>query len=289
MTVTHGPGIVFVVGAARSGTTWLMELLRHHPDVAAVPAESHLFDLFLEPNLRMFDDMKRPGSRRRLMASVVSNADFERACRCFADVVFEAILRRNPGARIIVEKSPPHALHWPSILRIVPGARFIHIVRDPRSVVASLIAASRVPFGRDWAPRDAADAAGFWATHVVAGLRLQVSHPRRCLTVRYERLLTDPRREIGHIAGALGLSHSADWCASAVRACQLSTLRRRSIHGAEKFRRGEAYGWQSDLTPRQVRIVEDRVGPLMRLIGYEPVGGHTRRRRRSGPTARQMR
>ena len=273
------PGIVFVIGSPRSGTTWLLELLRRHPDVAAVPAESHLFHLFLSPNLQMFDAMsRRPG--RGLMAKVVSDADFVRACRRFADVVLESILRRNRGARLIVEKSPPHALYWPAILRVLPEARFVNIVRDPRAVVASLLAASRVPFGRDWAPGDAATATRFWSEHVVAGLRLQVRHPSRCVTVRYETLLADTPAEIGRIVGRLGLPHSADWCRSATRACRLSALRRSSAHGAQKFRQGKADSWMSDLTPQQVRIIEEQVGPLMRLIGYEPVNGPTRRRTR---------
>src|ERR1700742_1782834 len=46
--------VIFVEGAPRSGTTWLVTLLAMHPDIAGVAAESHLFDFGVD---RLFDNL----------------------------------------------------------------------------------------------------------------------------------------------------------------------------------------------------------------------------------------
>ena len=47
--------VIFVEGAPRSGTTWLVTLLATHPDIAGVQAESHLFDFGVD---RVFDNIE---------------------------------------------------------------------------------------------------------------------------------------------------------------------------------------------------------------------------------------
>lgn len=47
----------------------------------------------------------------------------------------------------LLEKTPAHARQLELIRAVRPGARFVHLVRDPRATVASLIEKSRRPFG----------------------------------------------------------------------------------------------------------------------------------------------
>src|SRR5829696_8348006 len=47
--------VIFVEGAPRSGTTWLVTLLATHPEIAGVQAESHLFDFGTD---RLFDNFE---------------------------------------------------------------------------------------------------------------------------------------------------------------------------------------------------------------------------------------
>ena len=48
MTDNSAPDLVFVVGCPRSGTTWLLDIFRRHPQ-AVTSAESAIFDCLLEP------------------------------------------------------------------------------------------------------------------------------------------------------------------------------------------------------------------------------------------------
>ena len=98
----------------------------------------------------------------------------------------------GPGD-IFVEKTPSHALFIPEILELFPGSRFIHVLRDARDTVASLLAASR-GWGRGWAPRRATAAARMWVEHVRAVRCAATRLPgEKLCEVRYEALHTNGR------------------------------------------------------------------------------------------------
>ena len=71
----------------------------------------------------------------------------------------------------MLDKAPSYALLGPVIESVVPNARFIHLIRDGRDVVNSLLRASR-GFGRGWAPETADAAARMWRSHVETARKL---------------------------------------------------------------------------------------------------------------------
>ena len=71
----------------------------------------------------------------------------------------------------------------------------MHIVRDPRDVVASL---KRMPFG---SPEALANALT-WVAHVAAARR--VEHRDNYLLVKYEQLVREPEAELRHIFAFIG-------------------------------------------------------------------------------------
>ena len=44
---------LFIVGCPRSGTSWVTSLVSHHPDVVAVPIETHAYPLVYEPFVQL--------------------------------------------------------------------------------------------------------------------------------------------------------------------------------------------------------------------------------------------
>jgi hypothetical protein len=90
----------------------------------------------------------------------------------------------------------------PEIHALLPKARFIHVLRDARDTVASLLSASR-SWGRAWAPRRAAHAARTWVSHVEAGQEARRALPApQFFEVRYEAL---------HARGLHVLRDVVDW------------------------------------------------------------------------------
>jgi Sulfotransferase family len=169
---------VFIVGSPRSGTTWLQTLLADHPDLAS-PPELHVFPELLGPAAKMWDDRARNNAMRRDagivdgvsgLENVLDRADFAAWMRDLYEMARSSVLALKPGATRLLEKTPGNARHLPLIWEVAPGARFVHVARDPRDVVASLLERSRRPF-RDWAPSDVCSATGVWRDNVSAARR----------------------------------------------------------------------------------------------------------------------
>lgn len=141
-------GRLFLVGCPRSGTTLLQSALAAHPVVRSFP-ETHFFAAG-DARRHRFGLASKDRAEAKVLRSflhevgaghlegLVPHRDpFYRAyCRAFTKILDR--LTTEAGKRVWLEKTPRH-LHWiPVIERTVPGARFIHLVREGKDVVASL-------------------------------------------------------------------------------------------------------------------------------------------------------
>lgn len=280
---------LFVVGCPRSGTTWMQLLLSQFPEVATAP-ETQIFAYYLDHFLRQWrHEHEGPGSRsqgRAGLSRLLTEDEFFELCGRTAGMVLEKIAAGNPGASVVCEKSPRNALQAEFIHRVFPDAYFLHVIRDPRDTVASLMAAAR-SWGSGWAPRSAIGAARMWTDHIRSARRI-AGRTERYREIRYEALQRDPAGELHGIAIWLGLGVGVEECVRAVEACELKTLqksadaRRMPLPGEKSpkdfFRKGKVGGWQEDVTPGDVRVIEYLCADHMRELGYEPLSGSWTRR-----------
>jgi hypothetical protein len=286
----------FIVGCGRSGTTLLRNVLCSHPEVLIPPETSFFFwhrvnDASrplsdaeckrLLPELRLDRTSRlRPDHflRREL---VFLGTDWE---RFLAEVrgrpperrrpvdVFEALIddwvrRQDKRVSMVGEKTPHHVFAMRRILRNMPKARFIHMVRDPRAVVPSLL---EMP----WFKGGTAAAALRWRNSVEA-VRTQQGNlaPDRFLEVRYEDLVQDLPGMARRLAGFLGLAfdermleperHGARY----VEAQAWHGMSRTAVAKGVNDRR------KSSLDPVQRRVVEMVAGELLEVYGYPPPTG----------------
>lgn len=199
---------LLIVGAPRSGTTWLMRTLLQDRRLVG-GQESHFFRL-LGSSLQAFDrQLARP--RQTGLGCYWRREELVSELHRLWRKTFEPLLIARPDAQMLVEKTPDHAL-WLDVAReVVPEARVIHIVRDSRAVVASLLEASRRPWGRVWAPKSRKAAVAIWRSHVSSALR----SPLPVHLVRYEDLVDDAPTVLAGIYGFLDLPQDSSLHATA--------------------------------------------------------------------------
>lgn len=268
---------VFVVGSPRSGTTWVQLLLAQHPEIATVQ-ETHLFARYLaglwgawqrEENFRARDSLG--------ISDLMSTEEFLGLCRDFSDQVLERIATRRPDATTVVEKTPGHVLQAPLIQKLYPSARFIHVVRDPRAVVASLRKAGH-GWGDRWAPTGVLSCTELWHQHVEAGLK--ASHQdERWLTIKYEALLENCPGSLSDIFSFLRLDASTVLCREACESCRIERLKNQTPPAQMPwqledepdgfFGPGEAASWREELSASEIRRIEFTAREMMRNLGYE--------------------
>lgn len=116
---------VFIIGAGRSGTKYLRDILAASPQVARIPYD--IGYLWRYGNEKLDHDEIDPDS--------VSDKSIEWMRKKLPSLVDRN--NKNPSASLLVEKSVPNALRPRLLYRVFPEATFIHLVRDGRAVTES--------------------------------------------------------------------------------------------------------------------------------------------------------
>lgn len=262
----------FIVGAPRSGTTWLQLMLSRHPDIGTCQ-ETHLFDGYLGPMEHAWKQHEHNNRGIGIQAAVNRHA-FLASQRNFALDVLNAISEKP----VILEKTPAHVRHVHQIAEVLPEARFVHLIRDPRAVVNSLLAAGKT-WGRNWASRDVVKNTRTWLTDVQKGVDFAQDHPENYLEIKYEELLSDTSRSLMKIFNWIGVSSDLSIYEDIIHNTNFEAIQQQTQGTpwdltAEPdgfFRRGIADSWKSDLDWRQIAAIEDGAGQTMRSLGYVPI------------------
>ncbi len=194
----------FVVGCARSGTTLLSVLLDRHSDLAMTPETIFYGELApsIDPSDPASVEDRLAGWRRLPELGLDARAVMQ---RCGSDLrphrVFGAMLElyaERRGKPWCGEKSPMHRKFVHALARDFPEAKILHVLRDGRDVVSSLMS---VP----WWKGDVAQGASFWLDAVSDLERLEAALPGRFLVVDYQALVVRPAVVLERLMAFLAL------------------------------------------------------------------------------------
>jgi hypothetical protein len=199
----------FIVGVGRSGTTLLRLMLDAHPAIA-IPGETHFLAEFVALNAaeltreRFFRTITEAQTWPNLALGEAALREaldeIEPFSASEATRVFYRLYARLFGKDRWGDKTPPYRAHMVGIQRLLPEARFIHVIRDGRDAALSYR-------GLWFGPGDDIEAqARFWVDEVRAA-RSQSVELQHYLEIRYETLVRDPETILRKICDYLGLSY----------------------------------------------------------------------------------
>ncbi len=282
LTVADGDlAVVLIGGCPRSGTTFLASLLGES-DGCVVTPESHFKQLLLRDHAVNWEEglshvlLQRDWQARARfrhwktpldlsdLPDPLSRADYARLLLRL--VATYGKTHAKPLTRAWVDHTP-HNLHDARRLaELFPSARFVHLVRDPRAVAASLLAL-------DWGPLDAQQAADYWARHLSWGLAAEQALPDRVQRVSYEQLVTQPEATLAALRQFCGLEPAVSGSAANAGYFLPAFTRQQHQWVGQAPNRARLDAWRQQLPAWQLLAIEHRLADLMPMLGYEPSCG----------------
>jgi len=259
----------FVIGCGRSGTTLLRTMLDHHP-LVAIPVESlFLIDYLRSAERVPLDLLKRLALNEHEFKEwgVTLTLDDLRDAANVPDLINRLHLAylKKEGKRYWGQKTPRFIRYGDLLKDAYPGAKFVHVLRDPRAVVSSLVRSnvhqSNPYYG-----------AQRWLKDVQAGRALKAAHPDAVLEITYEDLVRDPEKTLRAVCTFLDLPYDDAMLryyqdAHAAYGEYHSQIHAR-LHQPPSPDRIDA--WRRNLSQDAVALVEAICMPVMAEVGYTP-------------------
>jgi hypothetical protein len=261
-----GAGIVFADGCPRSGLTLLRRLLAPHPRILAGP------DTAIAPSVAF----QWRNFARSLGSLHKDYFDLEpSAVSGIMGRFLEGALRTENERRTIVEKTSLNVAAFDSLAEMMPGAKFIHVVRDGRDVAASLLErdwcdpATGQPFAHVSDPKAAIT---YWSALAAIGLAAEqkLEASGRVIRISYENIVRRPNETHATVLKFIG----ADWPPGEPLGPPLADSDYRSMErDSLPLLLGEITSVRigrhtSDLSPAIIRQIEETGRPALTALGY---------------------
>jgi len=274
-------GPIFLVGAARSGTTLLQYMLRSHPDISIPTGESHFFIPYYRRRDE-FGDLNESSNLRRLLHDIYharstffdeelhgTRLDPDRFTKLLhaqgvnsVPAVISAIFALNAageGKARWGDKTPYYILHLDTLLEMFPDAQFIHIVRDGRDCALSMLERKR-----DLHIFNTYHAAYLWQRYVAHGALFGRANPDIYKEIKYEDLLSQPENMVKDVCDFLHIEYS-----DAVINFKKSGGKGKTPLLTKPLQKDNMEKWRTRMSSHQIKVFENVAGDMLRAKGYK--------------------
>lgn len=239
---------IFVGGVARSGTTYIKDVLNAHSRICC-GHELKLVPLMCSIRKHWWKTMDH-----QLVPAGLTEPKMDDTFRSFAAMYM--LLSRLDNKPRIAEKTPHNVTEFATLHSWFPRAKFVHVVRDGRAVMASLLKQNWTdmtdPTGaKVWYCRDATGAARYWR-HILETAAAEQARiaPSQYHTVKYEDLVAQPETTMRGLFHFLG----EPW--------EPAVLQQQPVQ-ADSLER-----WRGELTEAQLQEFYAMSGELLTSMGY---------------------
>ena len=271
--------VIFIGGCPRSGTTMLGSMLGSTLNCITTP-ESYFKQKIL---IDLAVDWSKGASRGKILDALSNNFRFKIWGIPVTDIDLSPVLTKHDyrdlmfrlvddhsmvagksGWNVWIDHTPVNFQNALMLLDIFPNAKFIHIIRDPRAVAASII-----PL--DWGPNTARDAAEFWARKISYALAFESLYPEKCFRVKYEDIVCYPEKTLQEVCDFTDIKFEQSMLlGKGFKVPDYSKTQHALIGKPLDLNRIEA--WKKDLSELQIYQIEKFLEDLPEMMGYSKTG-----------------
>lgn len=285
--------MIFVTGASRSGTTMLSRMFGSHSMVNGLK-ELHCFGELVDPShLQASIDKKQAvdlcalliaRSKRDIWGQVAAE-DTREASQLFdgclqteyvtGEVVALALdhIAKSQGKEISCEQTPRNIFYAETLLNYYPNLKVVHIVRDPRDVLASQknrwkrkrYGGDNIPYAeiiRVWFNYHPYTMTKLWVKATALASRLK--EHSRVYVLRFEDVIANPEKEIRKVCAFLDLSFEP----AMLEIEQIGSSHRQNTNQQKGVAKLAPNNWINTLTPGEIAVCEKVASRQMQEFDY---------------------
>ena len=286
--------IIFVTGASRSGTTMLNRILGQNTEVLGFN-ELHLFGDLITPanmNHRIDDEeqIKLVATMLiRVKHGIWNNENMDNYINESNDIIhsiqpdsrtaatlFEQTckyLAQKQNKSSVCEQTPRNIFYAEKLLSTFEHAYIVHLVRDPRSVLASqknkwrrrFLGGSNIPkieVVRTWFNYHPITLSKLWVKATQTAVNLE-QHPRLFL-LQFETLLDDPEKHISELCEFLDINYEDEM----LNIPQVGSSHKPNMEASRGISKQLSGDWSSSLSIGEITICEKISSRLMKRFNY---------------------
>lgn len=252
---------IFILGAPRSGTTFLASLL----DLTyfGKPVETHFITKYYKL-LDSYGDISQKKNFTKLISDILDeravqqwklNLDIDALYSEldgnyeFSNIADKLCLKRNNqlGLNAWGDKTPHYLNDFEIIYKLFPDAKYMYIVRDGRDVALSLLE-------KNWGPNNIYACASYWKKlNVQRDTFKTLEDNGQLISLSYENLLDDIENNVAKIYEFLGQEVSES---EIKRICA-------------PVKKGNYNKWKKKLNKQQIRIFDYVAADTLNRFGYQ--------------------
>lgn len=245
-------GWFMMLGFPRSGTTLLENALASHPEIETFE------ELPTRPAMRMYVDWHLPRAGTPEQRASV----FEEARRRYYREMER--VRRNPGAKVFIDKMPTASIDADLLVRVFPDKRYIFSIRHPFDVVLSCLRQGFAPNAAMDNFRTFEAACQFYDFTMAEWFAKFGLDDRRVQYVRYEDLVERFEPTIRQTLSFLG----AQWHPGVLDFASTAARRSAKTPSYQKVRQGLSLGVQSSWRNYRFLFESEAATPLRRWVQH---------------------
>ena len=196
---------IFIIGAPRSGTTWLHKMISAHEDVFSLNGSNTFLQVYIFPLENIYNREKTIFADKGFTRGLPSKLSESQFLSLMTDFIkrFYEILPRDK--KYYVEKATDLTSEIHKIKKYIPYSKFVHIIRDGRNETISEIKL-RKKYGAPFGSKDVYTGAMRWKKQVEEARMNSSNFLSDVIEIKYEDLLKNTEFFLEKIFKHIGLN-----------------------------------------------------------------------------------